>query len=203
MSNRYYEVLGVKPDATPEEIKRAYREKADRLHPDKGGSHEEFAALSEAKTVLLNPKRKLLYDATGDGSTPNIEDNVRSAVSSAFDKAIQSGAEDILEAAFKDIAATRANTRESRNNLVRARENLLARRGKIKTDNEVNLFHNLIDKHVKDCETMIACADDDLELCDKADALLKTYSNVEQPFAWMLMPWRPAIQTRPDGRPFE
>lgn len=63
----YYSILGVFRDATQEEIKRAYLESAQRLHPDKNtidGETELFLDVQQAYEVLSNPKRRNLYDAT-------------------------------------------------------------------------------------------------------------------------------------------
>ena len=70
-----YETLDVEPTAPPEEIKKAYRRKATEAHPDAGGSVEEFAAISTARDVLLNPARREKYDRTG-----TIEDTVDNEV---------------------------------------------------------------------------------------------------------------------------
>jgi hypothetical protein len=54
----YYRVLGVPANATPEEIKRAFRKKANELHPDKNKSadaHEQFVLLMEAYEYLTKP----------------------------------------------------------------------------------------------------------------------------------------------------
>lgn len=49
--------LEVGPDATPEEIRRAYRAKMAQAHPDRGGSHNEAARLTAARDRLLKKKR--------------------------------------------------------------------------------------------------------------------------------------------------
>ncbi len=63
----HYSLLGVLRDASPEEIKRAYYEAAQRLHPDKNklaGETEIFLEIQQAYEVLSNPKRRAQYDAT-------------------------------------------------------------------------------------------------------------------------------------------
>ena len=63
----YYSLLGILRDASPEEIKRAYYEAAQRLHPDKNqlaGETEIFLEVQQAYEVLSNPKRRAQYDAT-------------------------------------------------------------------------------------------------------------------------------------------
>ena len=52
MVESFYDVLGVSPNATAKEIKKAYRKKALEHHPDKGGDEETFKAVAEAWTVL-------------------------------------------------------------------------------------------------------------------------------------------------------
>jgi Ca-activated chloride channel homolog len=70
MSSRkqdYYSILGVSRDASQEEIKRAYLESAQRLHPDRNvaaGETELFLGVQQAYETLSNPKRRSQYDAT-------------------------------------------------------------------------------------------------------------------------------------------
>jgi Ca-activated chloride channel homolog len=63
----YYSLLGLRRDATQEDIKRAYFEAAQKLHPDKNtapGETELFLDVHQAYETLNNPKRRAQYDAT-------------------------------------------------------------------------------------------------------------------------------------------
>jgi len=61
----YYDLLGVAPEATPEELSSAYRKTALKLHPDKGGNEEQFRTMKAAYDVLKNPQKRGLYDSHG------------------------------------------------------------------------------------------------------------------------------------------
>ena len=54
----YYEVLGLKNNATNEDIKRAYLHLSSKIHPDKGGNDYLFGKVKEAYEILSNKKYK-------------------------------------------------------------------------------------------------------------------------------------------------
>ncbi len=65
----YYEVLGVNKNATPDELKKAYRKLALQYHPDRNPgdkeAEEKFKEAAEAYDVLSNPDKKARYDQFG------------------------------------------------------------------------------------------------------------------------------------------
>lgn len=74
----YYEVLGVSREAEERAIKKAYRKLAKKYHPDTNAGNaqaeQKFKEITEAYTVLSDPKKRKLYDQFGhaafDGSGP-------------------------------------------------------------------------------------------------------------------------------------
>lgn len=62
MKKDYYKILGVPPDASPEEIKKAYYRLAHKYHPDKGGDKEKMKEINEAYQVLSDKEKRAQYD---------------------------------------------------------------------------------------------------------------------------------------------
>ena len=74
MSKDFYSILGVSRDASPEEIKKAYRKLSKELHPDKHkgdkGREQKFKEINEAYEALADPQKRKTYDqfgSTGSG----------------------------------------------------------------------------------------------------------------------------------------
>ncbi len=125
----YYKVLGVSKDAKPEEIKKAFRKLARENHPDQNPGNEaaerRFKDISEANSVLSDPKKRKEYDEQrslfgsgfrfpsggggrpGGASSPSMEDLFRNAT--AGDQNIS----DLFGGLFGNTASRRA-TRQPR-----------------------------------------------------------------------------------------
>ncbi|MCH9814949.1 MAG: molecular chaperone DnaJ [Actinomycetia bacterium] len=84
MATDYYAILGVARDASPQEIKRAYRSLARELHPDinpDAATQEKFKAVTAAYEVLADAEKRRMYDrgvdprasAQGGGAGPGFD----------------------------------------------------------------------------------------------------------------------------------
>ena len=64
---RFYDVLGVRPDAHEATMKRSYRNLAKKYHPDKNpAAGDVFQEISMVYEVLSNPDKRRLYDMVGE-----------------------------------------------------------------------------------------------------------------------------------------
>src|SRR6478672_10261994 len=106
----YYGVLGVRQDATPEEIKRAYRRLAREYHPDvnhEPGAGERFKDIGRAYEVLADPEKRRLVDLGGDPLS-------QGAGSAGNPFSGFGGFGDVFEAFFGGAGGARGGARRSR-----------------------------------------------------------------------------------------
>jgi len=84
----YYDVLGVGRDASPEQVKRAYRKKALQYHPDRNPDDDEaaqkFKAAAEAYEVLMDPEKRARYDRYGKAGLKGTDFRPFSSVDDIF-----------------------------------------------------------------------------------------------------------------------
>ena len=86
----YYGILGIKKNASTDDVRKAFRKLARKYHPDVNpgdkAAEERFKQISEANDVLSDPKKRKIYDQLGYYS-----DNIDPAAAEAYARAAQSG----------------------------------------------------------------------------------------------------------------
>lgn len=113
----YYEILGVKRDATLEEIKKAYRKLAMKWHPDRHApadresAEAKFKQINEAKEVLTDPEKRAKYDRFGEnwqhGQDFSPGSGFRGATPEDFAQHFGGGFSDFFSSIFGDDARRR------------------------------------------------------------------------------------------------
>eukprot|EP00735_Rhodelphis_limneticus_P004094 TRINITY_DN15643_c0_g1::TRINITY_DN15643_c0_g1_i1::g.18771::m.18771 TRINITY_DN15643_c0_g1::TRINITY_DN15643_c0_g1_i1::g.18771 ORF type:complete len:408 (-),score=69.36,sp/P56101/DNJC5_TETCF/39.45/1e-18,DnaJ/PF00226.26/1.1e-22,Tmemb_185A/PF10269.4/0.014,Tmemb_185A/PF10269.4/8.5e-15,Tmemb_185A/PF10269.4/0.00037,DUF1516/PF07457.6/0.2,Frag1/PF10277.4/3.4e+03,Frag1/PF10277.4/1.9e+03,Frag1/PF10277.4/0.063 TRINITY_DN15643_c0_g1_i1:1266-2489(-) len=91
----FYDLLGVSKDATPDDLRRAYRQAALRLHPDKAGdtpeAQERFTRMKAAYDVLNDPYKRKIYDQYGEEGVKMAEDFRNISPNAMFTALVQAG----------------------------------------------------------------------------------------------------------------
>lgn len=178
-----YETLGVDQSATDAEVKRAYRKKARASHPDKGGDTTAMAEINHAFDVLGDPKRRALYEATGE-EEPNrrtIEQEVRNLLLQAFAQALQEDAPNVLGRAMAVVVAGEGKIEADKTSGQALKTRLERKRDKIRVNGKgENVFHMLVDSEIARIATILAELDRRIVIHQAAIAALKEYTSTEE-----------------------
>lgn len=190
----HYETLGIKPDATPDEVKRAYRKKASENHPDRNdGDHSKMQMINKARDVLIDPRRRAEYDETGnvEGETP-IEHRAAHTLAEFFAAALGADAPNLIIAVREMLKMQADECRRTARGAAGKRAKYLARREKIKTKaGHQNIVHGLIDAAVVDLDAVIVKAEETLEVNALAGKMADAYESTEE--VDFIMPMRGAF----------
>lgn len=178
----HYSELDVPRDASAEEIQRAYRRKASKAHPDKGGSDEAMSRLNRAIACLGDPERRAQYDATGrdsegkttaDEATELLMVALRAALAAPEGRFMQT-AEDQIETARHNLAAEVKKAKSRGVALGRRRDRISVK------DGQRNLVHGLIDGELRQLDQQLARFELVGKAIEAAAEMLKAYSSNEE-----------------------
>lgn len=155
----HYTTLGVARDATPAEIKAAYRRASSAAHPDKGGSTERMQAVNRAYEVLSDPERRQQYDVNGsDGHAETPEETGHATLVQAFRQALEqvSDTADIVGHVREQLQGVKLEIANRQGKLRRKREKLTKQRGRVKVKSGgANIVHALIDHQLAEAQAEI------------------------------------------------
>ena len=178
----HYETLGIQPDATPEEVKAAYRRKAQKTHPDRGGNEEEFKKAGKALEVLSDPKRRASYDQhgdDGDGSPGDPRATAESVLADLFGSALEKGG-NVVASVMAKLQENAGMLMKRRGQALEKRGQLLMRRPKVTTKaGTENIFAKVVDKKVAALDAEIAGMDGAAVISDLMLKMMDDYSDSE------------------------
>lgn len=184
-----YDILGVPPTASEQQIKSAYRRRARETHPDAGGDGDEFSLVSRAYSILMDPDKRKQFDETGsidDVAPLTVRQRMIQIIAQMFGQALDiEGQRGTNLATFPLMKAMReqmkANADIVRDNQRRHVKALKDRRYLLKRitrkDDGENLFADMIRDQIKQLEPIVKACDLDVRAMDMAVEELMHYDN--------------------------
>jgi curved DNA-binding protein CbpA len=186
-----YDKLGVPKDAALETIKKAFRRKASKAHPDKGGTVEKFHAIRLAYEVLSDSSKRAKYDETGgyDNAPDNETARVNELFVQIFEQVVQLHSGNIKSAnIFKlmehDIHKKQAELSAAVTGIRKEQDvkryiiSKLAFKG---TSGETNILHNALEANIAHLQVSIDNAQKQQEVYGKLLAMIPIYEFAYEP----------------------
>lgn len=181
----HYESLGVDRNADREAIKRAYRRRAHKAHPDKGGKEEEFHAIQRAYDVLSDDARRAWYDQHGTDGQANPDEDALRQLAALFLQTI-----DQADVDHQNILGMVKNTiRGTRNQILAAIEQhkvkikrLESAKKRLKTKKgRADILTQMMDAQIGANRRAIEMAQAQLKIGARMDELLEGYEYKHDP----------------------
>lgn len=203
-----YDLLGISQQATSEEIKIAFRNKAVKLHPDKGGSAEEFSKIRFAYEVLMDCDKRNTYDLTGEAD-PNFNPKIDALIfiKNIIREVIFSNSKDPLAQAKAICAEQIAFRQERKRILTEQSESINNARGQVRdkkiiskeskdkisggdidgdvmkelieaNEEKVNIFEEAYDEVSVEVDADLGLASRSLLVAIRANEILESYEKV-------------------------
>ena len=181
MVSDLYADLGVAADASPAEIRRAYKSEARRRHPDAGGSAESFARLGQAYSVLSDQRKRQAYDETGDADPRPESTRSFALLVEAFDAAAGAAGLEVLSTDLTAGMIQRLNVKKrSLESEISRGEKVLEITGKLaarinRTDGGPNMLAELLQQRTREIAGAITAARREQEAVEEALRLAAVY----------------------------
>ena len=172
-----YNDLGVSKNATKDAIKKAYKSKANKDHPDKkGGSTEKFKTLAHAYDILSHQEKKKRYDATGDDGAKG--DEVLETLAALFSVLIEENIEgDLIKITKEKLKYRKQQLNTESFKVSNRKETLEKKLGRIINTEGISLFETLLVGKIDQLEVQHKQLKHSINIVDKIDLVLKHYSD--------------------------
>jgi len=188
MKNILYKILNINKTASKEEIKKAYRNKSKKLHPDVGGNVEEFKELSRAYNILSDDIKRKKYDDTDDDNYADESDDLRSEAIKRISSMFISFLDDLsknndyfFNMNIIEIMNERTNkviidTKKDINKIKKLIKRINKYKEKIKYNgNKINILIKLCENKIILLNKQLGNMNKEIEIAEEIDNLLQNY----------------------------
>jgi len=176
-----YSTLGVPNDATPAEIKAAYKRKAKETYPDAGGDAEKFQQVTLAHRILSDDEKRARYDETG--SADEDVDTLDTAALAIIGGLVEEITQQIVtrdDLQFVDLAKqlrdrVKSQQAQADENIAQAKKfekKAVALRKRFKAKKGPDYIGNMLDGKVTICRGAIRSGEDHLARLKRAAEIL-------------------------------
>jgi curved DNA-binding protein CbpA len=174
-------ILGVKKTATKEQIKKAYRKKSKKLHPDAGGSPEEFAKLNRAYEILMDDFKRAKYE-NGFNPIGDIEKEANAFLFETFQNSIGDklidifGTSKVLPHVEKKIENGILQYQKEIHDAQLERKRFEKIKDCVLVKNDIeNFYKDMVNKNIELNNSKIQFAKFKMDILNKAKEILKNY----------------------------
>lgn len=176
----HYDTLGVPSDAPPDDIKAAFRKKAKKHHPDKGGKTEDMVELNKAYAVLSDDTMRRKYDQTGDDrEMPSIDTQATNLLMQLFAHSIENDVSNPVIHAQMSIKSTIQKIDQQIGAVKAKIKKFEKRRNAVKVKKGNNIFTNLVDAQIAQHNGSIGLMENNRDVGKRALELLDNYTSDE------------------------
>lgn len=157
-----YETLGVARDASPDDIKKAYRREVSKAHPDReGGDTARARAVNDAYAVLSDPERRARFDATGeDAPAQTLQSKAEAALITALMQALDHESLDPLGYVRAKMNEITNRARQQHRLATKRKDGLAKMAQRARSKSGSRLLHDIIDAQIKRQQGAIDEADE-------------------------------------------
>jgi len=169
-----YKILGIKKDASKDEIKQAYRDKAKGNHPDLGGDQKVMQNLNLAYSVLSDETKRAKYDQ-GEDPEKNTKDPVvtaRQTLSTLIMECVRNEGFDLEhDSPLEHAKDTAAKTIENRKSIIKKADDHKTRisqfKKRLKKDPTNEMIHTLLSAAITELGSIKLLAEFDIDVYSK------------------------------------
>ena len=188
----HYETLGVNKDASKSEIKKAYKKKANKTHPDKkGGNVEKHQALTVAYKVLVDAEKRGRYDRGENPSQGTPHSKAETFLIMVFEQLLgETFKGDLIKEAQSRTINAQVNSSRTIGQQKQEMKALSSKLGRVKTEAADNFFESLLIQKIQLCQEAIDHHEKELEALREVVDILEGYSDTK-PDEQTPSPWAP------------